>query len=47
MKQKLLETLDVHRRLQLFADQVRGEIGTIKLRRKLQGGLPDDRIPNN
>jgi len=47
VKQKLLETLDVNRRLQLFTQQVRGEIGSIKLRRKLQGGLPDDRISNN
>src|SRR5882724_4166253 len=39
VKQKLLETLDVNRRLQLFTQQVRGEIGSIKLRRKLQGGL--------
>jgi Lon protease-like protein len=47
VKQKLLETLDVNRRLQLFTQQVRSEIGSIKLRRKLQGGLPDDRIANN
>lgn len=47
LKQKLLETLDVHRRLQLFTRQVKAEIDSIKLRRKLQGGLPDDSIPNN
>jgi len=47
VKQKLLETLDVHRRLQMFARQVRAEIEGIKLRRKLQGGLPDDHIANN
>jgi Lon protease-like protein len=47
VKQKLLETLDVHRRLQLFTHQVRGEIESIKLRRKLQGGLTEDDIANN
>ena len=47
VKQKLLETLDVHRRLQLFTHQVKTEIDAIKLRRKLQGGLADDNIPNN
>jgi Lon protease-like protein len=47
IKQRLLETLDVHHRLQLFTRQVRGEIEKIKLRRKLQGGLADDAIPNN
>jgi len=47
MKQQLLETLDVHRRLQLFTDQLRAEIETIKLRRKLQGRLTDDHIGNN
>ena len=47
LKQKLLETLDVHRRLQLFREQVRNEISTIKLRRKLQGRLPDENIGGN
>ena len=47
LKQKLLETLDVHRRLELFSAQVRGEIATLKLRRQLQGRLPDDHIENN
>jgi Lon protease-like protein len=47
LKQKLLETLDVHRRLELFRAQVRGEIATLKLRRQLQGRLPDDHIENN
>ncbi|HVU33484.1 MAG TPA: LON peptidase substrate-binding domain-containing protein [Opitutaceae bacterium] len=47
LKQKLLETLDVHRRLQLFRQQVRRDIQTLKLRRKLQGKLPDDRIELN
>lgn len=47
LKQKLLETLNVHRRLALFSHQVRREIDRLKLRRKLQGGLPDDRVADN
>jgi Lon protease-like protein len=47
LKQKLLETLDVHNRLELFSRQVRVEIESLKLRRKLQGRLPDDHIANN
>ncbi|MBL9206867.1 MAG: LON peptidase substrate-binding domain-containing protein [Opitutaceae bacterium] len=46
-KQRLLETLNVHERLQLFAERLRREIGDIRLRRKLQGGLSDDAISNN
>jgi ATP-dependent Lon protease len=47
LKQKLLETLDVHRRLELFGAQLRREIEGLKLRRKLQGRLSDDRISGN
>jgi Lon protease-like protein len=47
VKQKLLETLDVHNRLELFSRQVRTEIEGLKLRRKLQGPLTDEQIPNN
>lgn len=47
LKQKLLETLSVRRRLELFSQQLRGEISALKLNRKLQGGLPDDRISDN
>ena len=47
LKQKLLETLDVRSRLQLFARRLRGEIEALRLRRTLQGGLPDDRISDN
>lgn len=47
LKQKLLETLDVHRRLKLFGAQLRTDIEGLKLRRKLQGRLPDDRIADN
>jgi len=47
LKQRLLETLDVHRRLSLFKSYLENEIATIRLRRKLQGGLADDRISHN
>ncbi len=47
MKQTLLETLDTHRRLELFADRVRADIEAIKLRRQLQGRLGDEAIGNN
>jgi Lon protease-like protein len=47
VKQTLLETLDVHRRLALFAAQIRADIEAIKMRRKLQGPLSDDAIANN
>ncbi len=47
LKQRLLETLDVHARLQLFADRIRTDIETLKLRRKLQGRLEDDQIGHN
>jgi ATP-dependent Lon protease len=46
-KQKLLEELDTRRRLQLFAVQLKGEIEVQKLRRQLQGQLPDEGIANN
>jgi len=47
LKQKLLETLDVHARLQLLGHRLRRDIDTMKLQRKLQGRLPDDRIEQN
>jgi ATP-dependent Lon protease len=47
MKQRLLETLNVTRRLELFSRQLQDDIEGIRLRRKLQGSLPDDRIANN
>jgi len=47
LKQRLLETLDVHRRLELFSRGLRGEIDALKLRRKLQGDLPDEHISHN
>lgn len=47
LKQKLLETLDVHHRLELFGHQLRREIDALKLRRKLQGRLTDEQISDN
>ncbi len=47
LKQKLLETLDVHDRLRLFGVQLRTDIGQLKLQRKVQGTLPDDQISSN
>lgn len=47
LKQRLLETLDVHQRLELFGRRLRREIEHLKLRRKLQGPLADDRICEN
>jgi Lon protease-like protein len=46
-KQRLLETLDVHRRLRLFKSYLQDEIAATRLRTKLQGGLPDDQISHN
>ena len=47
VKQKLLETLDVNRRLQLFTRQLKAEIASLRFRRKLQGELSDQDIANN
>jgi ATP-dependent Lon protease len=47
VKQKLLETLDIQARLRLFADQLRDDVAALRLQRKLQGPLGDDRIENN
>lgn len=47
LKQKLLETLNVHDRLKLFGGRLRAEIEALKMRRKLQGRLPDDQISGN
>lgn len=47
LKQKLLETLDVHRRLKLYGARLRADIESLKLRRTLQGNLPDDLIAGN
>ncbi len=47
LKQKLLETLDVHARLQLYSKRLNREIETMKLQKKLQGRLSDDLIERN
>jgi len=47
LKQKLLETLDVHKRLELLNRHLRSEVDALKLRKKLQGDLPDDHVVNN
>ena len=47
VKQLLLETSETRRRLQLFAASLKSEIETQRLRRKLQGHLPDAGIANN
>ena len=47
VKQKLLETLDVNRRLLLLLRVVRSEIDSAILRMNLQGGLSDADIPLN
>ncbi|MBI2513485.1 MAG: LON peptidase substrate-binding domain-containing protein [Opitutae bacterium] len=47
LKQRLLEELDTRQRLKLFAAQLKLDIEQQRLRRKLQGHLPDDGIANN
>ncbi len=47
LKQKLLETLDVNRRLLMLLYLLRGEIDAAMLHKKLQGGLADDQITSN
>lgn len=47
LKQRLLETLDVHRRLELFSRGLRTEIKALRLRKRLQGRMPDQRIGDN
>lgn len=47
LKQKLLETLDLRARLELFNRQIRFEIEAMKLHRRTQSGLPDDKIGHN
>lgn len=47
LKQRLLEELDTRQRLKLFAAQLKIDIEQQRLRRKLQGHLPDDGIANN
>ena len=46
-KQKLLETLETRRRLELFAALLKSDVDAHRLRRKLQGRVSDDSIANN
>lgn len=47
LKQQLLETLDVQARLRLLSRQVRAQVESLRLQRKLQGHLPDENIAGN
>jgi ATP-dependent Lon protease len=47
LKQRLLETLNVHRRLELFGLRLKAEIEALKRTRLLQGDLPNDQIALN
>lgn len=47
LKQKLLETLDLRARLELFNRHIRFEIEALKLHRRTQAGLPDSQIGHN
>lgn len=47
IKQQLLETFETRRRLQRFAAALKTEIEAQRLRRKLQGHLPDEHIADN
>jgi Lon protease-like protein len=47
LKQKLLETLDVNRRLVLLLKLLRSEIDASVLRLKLHGGMTEDQIEQN
>lgn len=47
LKQKLLETLNLNTRLKLFGRKLRAEVATLRLARRLQGGLTDEDIANN
>ncbi|TVR49897.1 MAG: hypothetical protein EA425_11115 [Puniceicoccaceae bacterium] len=47
LKQRLLETLETGRRTELLLSWLRGQLADLKLRRKLQGSLPDDEVDSN
>jgi len=47
LKQRLLETLNVHRRFEIFNRSLRSEIEALRVQRILQGGLPDDKVGFN
>ena len=47
LKQRLLETLNVHERLELFSVWARSEVNGLRLQKKLQGDLSDEDVQNN
>ncbi|WP_298288925.1 LON peptidase substrate-binding domain-containing protein [Novosphingobium sp.] len=47
LKQKLLETLNVHERISLLCDWARREVDSLRLRKTLQGDLADEDVSNN
>jgi ATP-dependent Lon protease len=47
LRQRLLETLDLHARLALFIRQLRDDLDRLKLQRKLQGRTADEDISLN
>ena len=47
LKQRLLEILDVNRRLRVYNGYLRREVTQLDLERRLQGDLPDDYIERN
>lgn len=47
LKQRLLETLDVHQRLKILGHRLASDVEELRLRRRLQGNLDDDAISNN
>lgn len=47
LKQKLLETLDVRRRLELFSHHLKAEVEALRMNHLLQGRLSDERISDN
>jgi Lon protease-like protein len=44
LKQRLLETIETSRRLEIFIEKLSTEIEEIRLRKKLQGPLDDDEV---
>ncbi|MEM9160536.1 MAG: LON peptidase substrate-binding domain-containing protein [Verrucomicrobiota bacterium] len=46
-RQKLLETIDSHKRIDLLMKNMRKDVASLRLNRKLQGQLNDDDIPSN
>lgn len=47
LKQRILETLNVHERIALLSDWARREVDALRLRKSLQGRLSDEDISNN